>query len=234
MKRTLAILLTTAATLAVSSAAQATTISGFPGFADHEVFDVFGGATPNYAHSLTNFDGAKTGSIVGKSTALTGATLTGRVLGVGPSAKISSTRGDGELDLASGVAGTAEATFTLSQPAHYFGFSFESDNGLFGVTGANTITLFGTSGQILGTLSAEQLEALGSKNKDGSYYANITSNLPIGSIAFDSTGVGAKFEIDDVSVSSVPVPAALPLFGAAIAGLGVMSKRRRRKAAQSV
>lgn len=36
--------------------------------------------------------------------------------------------------------------------------------------------------------------------------------------------------IDDVSVSAVPVPAALPLFVTALAGLGFISRRRKRSA----
>jgi hypothetical protein len=229
MKRFLATLLGAAAVmLTVSGAAQATIISGS---ATNEVFDVFGGAAPDYTHSLTTFsDNKQNGSIINKSVNLTAmggsvnASLSGSAGGFGSGASI----GGGKLMLTSGF-GAASATFSLSQPAHYFGFDFSTGN----VFSGESVTFFGTSGQTLGVFDIATLEKDGSKLNDGSYFANITSNLPIGSVIFNTTGVGGKFVIDNISVSSVPVPAALPLFGAAIAGLGAMNGRRRRKAAKT-
>lgn len=226
MKRFLATLLGAAAVmLTVSSAAQATIISGS---ATNEVFDVFGGAAPDYTHSLTTFsDNKQNGSIIGKTVSLTAtggsvnASLSGSSLGFGGgSANISG----GKLMLTSGNFGSTSATFSLSQPAHYFGFDFSVGN----FFSEESVTFLGTSGQTLGVFDISTLEKDGSKLNDGSYFANITSNLPIGSVIFKAAGSGGKFIIDNISVSSVPVPAALPLFGAAIAGLGAMNGRRRK------
>jgi len=39
---------------------------------------------------------------------------------------------------------------------------------------------------------------------------------------------GIAFEAGDFAVSTVPLPAALPMFGLALAGIGAMSRRRAR------
>ncbi|QIE57487.1 PEP-CTERM sorting domain-containing protein [Pikeienuella piscinae] len=55
-----------------------------------------------------------------------------------------------------------------------------------------------------------------------------SDNTPI-TLGFSATGTANTLGglIDDISVSAVPVPAALPLFLTAIAGLGFASRRRR-------
>jgi len=227
MKRLLATLLGAAAAMLIaSSAANATIITGT---AAHEVFDVFGGTAPNYTHSLTTFSDSKlNGNLNGKSVNLKAsagsinASLSGASASVGGGVSI----GNGKLNLSTGFGGTSSATFTLSQPAHYFGFDFSVGNFVSG----ESVSFYGVKGQLLGSLSADLLEKDGSKLNSSTYFANITSNLPISSVVFNTTGVGGSFSIDNISVSSVPVPAALPLFGAAIAGLGAMNGRRRSKA----
>lgn len=56
-------------------------------------------------------------------------------------------------------------------------------------------------------------------------------NTPV-TLSFSATGTQNTLGglIDNISVSAVPVPAALPLFLTAIAGLGFASRRRRRAA----
>jgi len=211
------------ATFALSAAAHATIISGT---AANEVFDVFGGAAPDYAQSLTTFsDSALNGNLNGRTVNLqtTGGSITASLSGQnGGFGNVSI--GNGTLTVSSEI-NPAFATFTLSQPAHYFGFDFR------GIVN-DSVSFFDTSGQALGSLSILQLSQNVSKLDDGSYFANITSNLPIGSIVFrvSGGGPGATLVLDDISVASVPLPAALPLFGAAVAGLGMIGKRRRNKA----
>jgi len=232
MKRTLAILLGAVATLAVSGAAQATTINGPDvGGKTGEVFEVFGGTVPDYAQHLTGFDDIAIGSILNKNIPLSAtATLSGRSLGLpGGSVGIVGPGANHQLSLSAGTNGTVEADFTLTKPAHYFGFQFAEDDN--GIPDAGSITFFGTGGQTLGILSLDSIKGDVTDNGDGTFFANFTSNFPITSIAFDLTGQGAKLLVDQVAISNVPIPAALPLFGAAIAGLGAMGKRRRNKAA---
>ncbi len=69
----------------------------------------------------------------------------------------------------------------------------------------------------------------GNQGVAGTTYAYFTSTTPFTTVLFASSH--NSFEFDDVSVSAVPLPAALPLFGVALAGLGVMRRRRVRKPA---
>ena len=224
MKRTFAIVLGAAAVLALSGAAQASTITLGTG---KEVLQGWTGNSPDYAHSLdlgNNTDLTKHTVNLHASHSIS-ATLSGKASGqLGYGSSIS----NGSLDLNSGLGkGTATATFdfSLAQPAHYFGFEWND------ASSGDTVTFYGVDDKtILAVVDGTDLMG---KSKDGSYYANFTSNLPIGKIVLSATGsgLGNKFEVNCVTVSAVPVPAALPLFGAAVAGLGAMGKRRRRKAA---
>lgn len=231
MKRTLAILLGAAATLAVSSAAQAATIPA------DEVLDSWyshSNDTPAYAHTLTNFDSFKNGTKLGTTSKatinLTGsinATLTGSdariVKGSQNTGGFNSTALPGDNTNYLAIDSGGNATFTLSQPAHYFGFEWGS------VDSFNTVSFY-DGNTLLGTIAGNDLPSDdGSTGASNAYYANFTSNYPITKIVMSSKG--NAFEVDNISISSVPVPAALPLFGAAIAGLGAMGKRRRNKAA---
>ena len=231
MKRILATLLGAAVTLAVSGAAQAATIPA------DEVLDAWyshSNDTPAYAHSLTNFDSIRNNTRLGTTKSstidLTGsisATLTGSdariVKGSQNSFGFNSTALPGDNTNYLAIDSGGSATFTLSQPAHYFGFEWGS------VDSFNAVSFYDGS-TLLGTITGLNLPSDGGNSGPiDAYYANFTSNLPITKIVMSSKG--NAFEVDNISISSVPVPAALPLFGAAIAGLGAMGKRRRNKAA---
>jgi hypothetical protein len=228
------------ATLAVSGAAQAATIPS------NEVLTAWydqgtKNTSPKYAHQLTSFDditikkGTKGTPLTNKGVTLheTGGSITATLTGHGDAEIFNGNStvfggngatapfGDKTNYLAIGNGGSA--TFSLSQPAHYFGFEWSS------VDTFNSVSFYdGTT--LLGTIGGSDLKNHGgSTGSDGTYYANFTSNLPITSVVMSSKGT--SFEVDNISISSVPVPAALPLFGAAVAGLGAMGKRRRKKAA---
>jgi hypothetical protein len=66
-------------------------------------------------------------------------------------------------------------------------------------------------------------------NNGGQFYSHLFDNVT--SIAFDNTGRG-NLRIDNVS--AVPIPAALPLFASALAGFGVLARRRKAKPAAAV
>jgi hypothetical protein len=231
MKRILAILVGACATLAIGSAAQAAVVQSDLGkilttTTKNEVLRGWTGDSPKYAHSLSI---TGSGNLKGHSSyAIHGGGISGHVTGTySGNSGVAKVINDG-IDLTAGSSknSTASATFSLSQPAHYFGFQWsQADAG-------DTITFLGANGKTLGVVNGTDLLSH-SYGSNGSYFANFTSNLPIYQIVLStiSTGRGNSFDVNCIEISSVPVPAALPMFGAAVAGLGALSKRRRRKAA---
>jgi hypothetical protein len=83
----------------------------------------------------------------------------------------------------------------------------------------------------------------GNGNLDGDILADSLnpngagSNYTFGGTYFGTLfGIGAvdsndEFRVRSITVSAVPVPAALPLFGAALLGMGFLARRRKQKAA---
>lgn len=72
-----------------------------------------------------------------------------------------------------------------------------------------------------------QIESIILTTTDGPVFSHLFSNIT--SLVFHDSSTG-NVRVDDIVVSAVPIPATLPLFGAALAGLAVM---RRRRAAQA-
>ena len=123
-------------------------------------------------------------------------------------------------------------TFDLGKPATEIGFLWGSVDT---ETGRNQVTLYsgkdGTGskiGQFDGSNVKSALPSLVAGNwySGGSVWANITSTSgDIGSVVFSDNRGGNSFEFD--KVSAVPLPGALPLFGTALLGLGMLARRRR-------
>lgn len=96
---------------------------------------------------------------------------------------------------------------------------------IFRIVGAIDNAPGGDDEQVLGPQAAQQftysqiLEFSGLILGAGNYYLQFTGN------AGSNAGYGGN-----LSVAPVPVPAALPLFGAALAGLAALRYRRRRTA----
>jgi hypothetical protein len=240
MKSTVAILLGALAAISVSAAAKAETIN-----ATGEVLDTWyshSNDAPNYAHTLTDFNSftkntkVKTGttfhqtngsSLTATVTSANDAWITqgsgnSHTLGFTPSAPYHDTSNY----LAIGPGGSL--TFTLSQPAHYFGFEW-------GSVDTSDLVQFYDGNKLLASFDGADLPShSGNTGSLGTYFANFTSNFPITKIVL-STGKDCSnpFEIDGMQISTVPVPAALPLFGAAVAGLGAMGRRRRKGSGMS-
>lgn len=74
---------------------------------------------------------------------------------------------------------------------------------------------------------ATQIESIILTATDGPVFSHLFTNIT--SLVFHNSGTG-NVRVDDIVVSAVPIPATLPLFGAALAGLAVMRRRRSAQA----
>ena len=121
------------------------------------------------------------------------------------------------------VAANGSATFSLNRPANYFGFELGS------VDSFNTLTFMDGS-TVVGTITGSQIDAAaglanGSQGANGTTYANFNSTSLFTSIIASSSN--NSFEIDNVSISAVPLPASLPMFLAGLVGLTAFGLRRK-------
>ncbi len=117
------------------------------------------------------------------------------------------------------------AALNLTTPGSVLGLLWGS------VDAYNGIFFFDAAHQLIQAFTGADVfpPANGNQGVAGTTYAYFTSTTPFTTVLFASSQ--NSFEFDNVSVSAVPLPAALPLFGAALAGLGVMRRRRIRKTA---
>lgn len=154
----------------------------------------------------------------------------------------------------SGSSSPVSAVFTISGISNYYDISGNALGAAYGATGhstthigaysADTITLANGDTATRSVLNiadfpdaATYLQGLPNNSS-----FNQTENAPkaftgeLELVVTDPTGavVGmttANLSVDSVSVSAVPLPGALPMFGAALVGLGGLAKRRAKKAA---
>lgn len=118
------------------------------------------------------------------------------------------------------------ATFTLTHATSYFGLQWGS------VDTYNSLSFYDHSGNLIGTVQGADVIGLGGLNAgdwgvSGTAYADISSTDPIWKVIASSSG--NSFEFDNVRVAAAPLPAALPMFGAVLAGLGAFGWRRRSR-----
>jgi hypothetical protein len=119
-----------------------------------------------------------------------------------------------------GIPGGGSLTFSFAAPTTYFGLLWGT------VDDFNTITFY-DGATVVGSFTGSDL--LDPPDATSAIYANFFANGG----TFTSVTVTSSansFEIDNVRVAATPLPAALGLFGSAIAAMGALGLRRRRPA----
>lgn len=127
----------------------------------------------------------------------------------------------------SGVGGSVALEWTTGQL--YMGLLWGS------VDDYNTLSFYRSNGTLIGTITGTQVLATadGDQGPDGTVYANILSSELFYKVVATSTSYA--FEFDNVAYSErnpageVPLPAAVWLFGSALAGTGFLARRRRKQ-----
>jgi hypothetical protein len=121
------------------------------------------------------------------------------------------------------VFGGGTATITLAHAATNLGLLWGS------VDRYNTISFLDGADNVLATFTGNDFAVNnGDQSLAGTYYANISSDIAFLKVVLTSTS--NSFEVDNIAISAVPLPAALPLFGAALAGMSFVGRKRRKAA----
>lgn len=120
------------------------------------------------------------------------------------------------------VSGDSTATYELTSAINSFSFMWGS------VDDYNHLE-FWNDGAWLGMLSGSDAQLVGAPKAVEWVNATITLDMLFDEVRFIS-GTNA-FEYANLGLSVVPLPAALPLYGAGLAVLGFMGWRRRKAAA---
>lgn len=173
-------------------------------------------------------------------TASGGGTISGGASGTNPgwsTNPFSGITSAGSYVYASGGASPSSVTFSFNQPQSYFGFLWGSldTKAESGANDTNTVTFLNSSGTVVGQFTGDWLEA----NTAARQYPAPASyaNFAVVNANADFTKVVLSdnywpFETANyASVSSVPLPGALPLFGSALVGIGAFVRRRAKKVA---
>jgi hypothetical protein len=117
---------------------------------------------------------------------------------------------------------TGVATFTLAPDQHSFGFTWGS------IDTFNTLTITDSRGYTFTITGTDLLNAIGGTASSSQSVVDITDGYgTITKAVFSSTGHNA-FEAANFYEGTVPLPAALPMFGAALLGLAFFARRARQ------
>ncbi len=93
----------------------------------------------------------------------------------------------------------------------------------------NTISFYLGNSLVDSLTGVDVLDVIGGLSGSSTININIMADGAFDNIIFESAG--NSFEFANLQVSAVPLPAALPLYGAGVALLGFMGWRQRRNAA---
>lgn len=118
------------------------------------------------------------------------------------------------------IPGGTSLTFSFAGPATYFGMLWGT------VDDFNTATFY-DGDTVVGTFTGSDL--LDPPDGVSAIYANFYAVDGTFTSVVLTSGADS-FEFDNVRVAATPLPAALGLFGMAVAGMGVFGLRRRRAA----
>jgi len=94
----------------------------------------------------------------------------------------------------------------------------------------NTISFYDSSNTLIASFVGNDIITGAGLNPtdpgpNGTVYANFNSTVEIAKVVTQSS-INA-FEIDNLSVAQVPLPASLPMFGAVLLGLGAFGYRKK-------
>lgn len=122
------------------------------------------------------------------------------------------------------TAGLSPVALTLAGDMQYFGLLWGT------VDSYNTISFY-NDGMLVASYTGTQIAGLAGISDGGTavVYANFWAGAGevFDTVVFASSS--NSFEFDNVRVAPTPLPAALGLFGSAIAGMGALGLRRRRQ-----
>ncbi|NDC41006.1 MAG: hypothetical protein EBZ77_05570 [Chitinophagia bacterium] len=190
----------------------------------HAVIDYSFGPAPAYANYLTTFDSIPVGTHSGTFSMPAGSfTLTSHSHIVQGSAPTYAKPYQDNTRYAS-INTNGSITFNLSHNMHYMGL-------LWGSVDTYNALDFYRNGVLLGSVTGAQIIAAagliaGNQGAFGTVYTNITSEWMFNKVVARSSNIA--FEFDDVRFSTVPLPAALPMFASLVLGGGLMGRRRRK------
>jgi len=222
MKPAVALILAAAMAVLASSAASAavtfTTSNGPLAGSEVETFDNLSTGNLSGTTSLDGIGGASLTVNNGVS-AITNGSTTGVNAAPFPKSGIDTTN-------YLSVTGGSSVTITLARTANYLGLLWGS------VDLYNEIDFVDQKGNVTKFDGADFAVNNGNQGADGTFYANFVSTIPFLKIILTSSS--NSFEVDNVAVSNVPLPAALPLFGAALLGMGAFARKRRQNGSLAI
>ena len=125
---------------------------------------------------------------------------------------------------------TYTAVRQFGSAGYNLGGSFSSVSFRWGsIDDHNTVNFFSDNILVDSLTGVDVLNGIGELTGLATRNVNITTDVLFDRIVF--TSAGDSFEYANLQVSVVPLPAALPLYGAGVALLGFMGWRKRKNAA---